>query len=159
MRIIQVIGVSGCGKSTIAKKLSEALGLPYYDADDFHPQSNIDKMASGQPLNDEDRSLWLKTLSENLQNWEKDKGAVLACSALKEKYRKVLGTGLKSCEWIFLSGSYELIYERMSKRKDHYMSEIMLKSQFDALEVPDYGIHVDISNSPEEIVEEIKSRL
>lgn len=159
MKIIQVIGVSGCGKTTIARRLSEDLDLPFYDADDFHPQVNIDKMASGKPLNDEDRALWLETLSKNLQQWEKKSGAVLACSALKEKYRQVLATGLHDCEWVFLSGSYELIYDRMQKRKDHYMGEIMLKSQFDALEIPKYGIHVDIKNSPEEIVEKIKSSL
>ena len=100
--IIQVIGVSGCGKTTIARKLSESIGLPYYDADDFHPQANIDKMSNGQPLNDEDRASWLETLSMNLQQWEQEGGAILACSALKEKYRKVLSQGLDHCYWVFL---------------------------------------------------------
>ena len=131
--IIQVIGVSGCGKTTIARKLSEAIGLPYYDADDFHPQENIDKMSSGQPLTDEDRASWLDTLSKNLQQWEKEGGAILACSALKEKYRETLAKGLDQCHWIFLSGSYELILERMNKRRDHYMGAEMLKSQFETL--------------------------
>lgn len=157
--IIQVIGVSGCGKTTIARKLSEAIGLPYYDADDFHPQENIDKMSSGQPLTDEDRASWLDTLSKNLQKWEKEGGAILACSALKEKYREILAQGLDQCHWIFLSGSYELILERMNKRKDHYMSGEMLRSQFETLEVPAYGIHIDIQKSPEEILATIKSNL
>ena len=157
--IIQVIGVSGCGKTTIARKLSEAMGLPYYDADDFHPQENIDKMSSGQPLTDKDRASWLDTLSKNLQHWEKEGGAILACSALKEKYREILAQGLDQCYWIFLSGSYELILERMNKRKDHYMSGEMLRSQFETLEVPAYGIHIDIQKSPEEIIATIKSSL
>lgn len=157
--IIQVIGVSGCGKTTIARKLSEDLGLPFFDADDFHPQANIDKMRSGKPLNDQDRESWLETLSKNLVEWEKQGGAILACSALKEKYRKKLDKGLNNCHWVFLSGSYDVIFERMRKRKDHYMSEEMLRSQFEALEVPKYGIHVDIDKTPEEIVEIIKSSL
>jgi len=157
--IVQVIGVSGCGKSTIAQKLSEDLGIPYYDADDFHPQENIDKMSSGKPLNDDDRALWLEILSTNLQQWEKEGGAILACSALKEKYRRVLAGNLKNCHWVFLYGSYELILERMNKRKDHYMSGEMLRSQFEALEVPAYGIHIDIQKSPKEIIAKIKSSL
>ena len=157
--IIQVIGVSGCGKTTIAQKLSGVLGLPYYDADDFHPQENIDKMSRGEPLDDEDRAPWLQTLSKNLQDWEKTGGAILACSALKEKYRKVLGQGLELCHWIILEGSYDTILARMNKRKDHYMSGKLLKSQFEALEVPDYGIHIDIEKSPNEIIEIIKSNL
>ena len=157
--IIQVIGVSGCGKTTIAQKLSRALGIPYYDADDFHPQENIDKMSNGESLNDDDRAPWLQALSNNLQQWEKEGGAVLACSALKEKYRQVLGQNLEQCHWVFLNGSYELILGRMNKRKDHYMSGEMLRSQFEALEVPAYGIHIDIQKSPEEIIATIKSSL
>ncbi|MGI9530263.1 gluconokinase [Lutimonas sp.] len=157
--IIQVIGVSGCGKSTIARNLSKSLGIPYYDADDFHPPENVEKMKGGQPLNDEDRASWLTTLSGHLQEWEQKEGAILACSALKEKYRAVLSRGLKECHWVFLSGDYELIYERISKREGHYMNESLLKSQFEALEVPSYGIHIDINKSPTEIVNIIKSNL
>ena len=157
--IIQVIGVSGCGKSTIARNLSSSLGIPYYDADDFHPPENVEKMKGGQPLNDDDRATWLTTLSDHLQEWEQKGGAILACSALKEKYRKFLSKGLKECHWVFLSGDYDLIYNRMRKREGHYMSASMLKSQFDALEVPAYGIHIDINKSPEEIINIIKSNL
>ena len=157
--IIQIIGVSGCGKSTIARKLSESLGIPYYDADDFHPQKNIDKMGAGQPLTDKDRYPWLAILSKNLQEWEKEGGAILACSALKESYRQILSKDLDDCTWIFLEGSYELILERMKKRKGHYMSGEMLRSQFEALEAPTYGVHIDIKKSPEEIIAKIKSSL
>lgn len=157
--IIFVIGVSGCGKSTIASKLSSAIGIPYYDADDYHSKSNIEKMRMGRPLNDNDRSSWLSNLSTKLQEWEKEEGAILACSALKEKYRETLLQSLEKYRWVFLSGSYDLIFERMHKREGHFMTKEMLKSQFDALEVPTYGLHIDIENSPEEIVEKIKSVL
>lgn len=157
--IIIIFGVSGCGKTTIAVDLSKSLGIPYYDADDFHPQVNIDKMSQGHPLNDQDRSPWLETLSKKLFEWDKNGGAILACSALKEKYRQVLSSKIDHCHWIFLSGSYELILDRMNKRKGHYMSGRMLKSQFEALEVPSYGIHVNIEKSPEEIISIIKSNL
>lgn len=157
--VIQVIGVSGCGKSTIARNLSKSLEIPYYDADDYHPKENVEKMKAGQALNDQDRASWLATLSDHLQQWEKEGGAILACSALKEKYRKVLSKGLKECHWVFLSGDYDLIYHRISKREGHYMSESLLKSQFEALEIPAYGIHIDINESPEEIINIIKSNL
>ena len=157
--IVQVIGVSGCGKTTIARNLSKAIGIPYYDADDFHPKENIEKMKSGQALDDSDRASWLSSLSGHLQKWEKEGGAILACSALKEKYRTVLSQGLEDCRWVFLAGDYDLIYNRMSTRQGHYMGEHMLKSQFNALEVPSYGIHIDINKSPEEIVNIIKSSL
>lgn len=157
--IILIIGVSGCGKSTIASKLSAAIGIPYFDADDYHSRSNIEKMKMDRPLNDNDRSAWLSNLSAKLQEWEKEDGAILACSALKEKYRETLVQSLEKYSLVFLSGSYDLIFERMRKREGHFMSKEMLKSQFDALEVPTYGLHIDIENSPEEIVEKIKSGL
>lgn len=158
--IIVVLGVSGSGKSTISKGLSLALNIPYYDADDFHPIANINKMSSGQPLNDKDREPWLEELAQNLSEWSREKGAVLACSALKEKYRTLLNS---NCEdkiiWVYLKGDYELIKSRMESRKDHFMSSQMLKSQFEALEVPEYGIHVDISGSPEAIIKSIIERI
>ncbi len=157
--VVLIIGVSGCGKSTVARMLADTIGMPYYDADDFHPKVNVDKMRHGEPLNDRDREFWLKDLSRNLQTWEKQGGAVLACSALKEKYRKVLATNLINCRWVHLSGSFEIISQRMKKREDHYMGAEMLKSQFDILEVPDYGLIIDIGKSPKMIVKEIKDSL
>jgi len=154
--VIFVIGVSGCGKSTIAEKLSKETGIPYFDADDFHPQANIEKMSRGEALTDEDRSSWLNTLSDKLQIWDQGKGAVLACSALKEKYRMTLSRNLEPCSWVFLSGSFELIQSRLNQRKGHYMGAKLLRSQFDTLEIPDYGIHIDIEMAPEEIIEKIK---
>lgn len=158
--IIVVLGVSGSGKSTIAKGLSQSLNIPYYDADDFHPIANINKMSSGQPLNDKDREPWLEELAQNLSVWAEENGAVLACSALKEKYRNLLNS---NCEdkiiWVYLKGDYELIKSRMESRKDHFMASQMLKSQFEALEVPEYGIHVDISGSPEAIITSILERI
>ncbi|MCA0931134.1 NADP-dependent phosphogluconate dehydrogenase [Lutimonas saemankumensis] len=155
--IIIVMGVSGCGKTTIARELSNRLDIPFYDADSYHPQENIDKMSSGTPLNDQDRASWLEILSSNLQEWEAVNGAVLACSALKEKYRKILSRNLKNIQWVYLDGSYDLIMDRINKRTGHYMSGKLLKSQFQALEIPQYGIHVDIAQSPVEIVDQIKS--
>ena len=139
--------------------LSEATGVPYFDADDFHPQANVDKMSRGQALTDADRASWLETLSDHVQKWDKEKGAILACSALKEKYRVILSKNLENCTWVYLSGSFDLIHERIKGRKDHYMGAGSLKSQFDTLEVPDYGIHIDITETPEEIIKKIKSIL
>ena len=154
--VVFIMGVSGCGKSTIAEMLSEQTGMPYFDADDFHPKANVDKMSRGEALTDEDRASWLHDLSNHLQIWDKDKGAVLACSALKEKYRVVLSKNLESCYWVYLSGSFELIASRLNKRKGHYMGSDLLRSQFEALEVPEYGIHIDIEEAPEEILKKIK---
>ncbi|UCE95060.1 MAG: NADP-dependent phosphogluconate dehydrogenase [Flavobacteriaceae bacterium] len=153
------MGVSGCGKSTIARELSKHLKVPFFDADSYHPQENIDKMSDGKPLNDEDRASWLEILSENLGQWEADQGAVLACSALKEKYRETLSKNVEKVHWVYLDGSYELIMNRINQRKGHYMSGRLLESQFQALEIPQYGIHVDIDQSPEEIVDQIMSNM
>jgi len=154
--VVFIMGVSGCGKSTIAEMLSEQTGMPYFDADDFHPKANVDKMSRGKALTDEDRASWLHDLSDHLQIWDKEKGAVLACSALKEKYRVVLSKNLESCYWVYLSGSFELIAARLNKRKGHYMGSDLLRSQFETLEAPEYGIHIDIEATPEEILKKIK---
>lgn len=144
-------GVSGSGKSTIGKLLAERLNIPFFDGDDYHPQANIDKMAAGHPLNDQDRKAWLEALSDLIDMQHKKGGCVIACSALKEKYREVLNRDYVT--FVFLDGSYETIFNRMSSRKNHYFKADMLKSQFADLEQADYGIHLDITNSPEEMVD------
>ena len=154
--IIVVYGVSGCGKSTIGKLLSDKLAIPFYDADDYHPQNNIDKMASGAPLNDDDRQPWLERLAKLLQE---EKSAVLACSALKEKYRKILTQGNENINWVHLEGDFDLIAERMKARGNHFMKSDMLQSQFDVFERADYGLHLDIKNAPEEIIHTIIEKI
>ena len=157
--MIIVMGVSGCGKTTIGKGLAEHLHLPYYDADDFHPSSNIEKMKKGIPLDDQDRLPWLNTLADQIQTWDSQGGAVLSCSALKESYRKLLASKSKPIDWVYLKGSFELIQSRLEKREGHYMKSGLLQSQFDALEEPKYGISISIDNTPETMISTILSNL
>ncbi|MEG3765424.1 gluconokinase [Alteromonas sp. 14N.309.X.WAT.G.H12] len=151
--IIVVAGVSGTGKSTIGKAISEHLQLPFFDADDFHPPSNINKMQSGLALTDEDRWPWLEKLAALLAQYEKREGAVLACSALKESYRRVLmRNGTLPVKWIMLTGSAELLAQRLSARKNHFFDGRLLATQLSTLELPEYGLTVDVSDSVESIV-------
>ena len=145
--LILVMGVSGCGKSTVAHQLCEALNLPFIEADDFHPEANLLKMENGQPLNDNDREPWLQNLALELKK-EEAKGAVLACSALKEKYRKTLISLIsKPMQIIFLEGSFKLIKDRIDQRAGHFMPSQLLQSQFDTLEVPKDAWTFDIQNN------------
>lgn len=157
--MIVIMGVSGCGKTTVGKLLSKKLGMAYFDADDFHPQSNVDKMKNGTPLTDEDRLPWLVTLANEIEKWEAKGGAILSCSALKEKYRQVLASKINTITWIYLSGSFDLIKSRLENRDEHYMKSHLLQSQFDALEIPDYGLEINITSTPQEIVNTIISKL
>jgi len=132
------MGVSGCGKSTVGQALADHFGCPFYDGDDFHPPENVAKMASGTPLNDEDRAPWLAVLHDLLAaHGEKGETAVLACSALKKNYREQLRAGNKSIRFVYLQGDFDLIWQRMQTRPHHYMKAEMLQSQFDTLEAPD----------------------
>jgi len=159
-RFFIVMGVSGCGKTSVGEALAKELGWDFYDADDFHPPENVAKMASGIPLNDSDRAPWLATLHDLISSSLKaDRPGVLACSALKERYRKQLLDGNEGVRIVYLKGTYELIWSRMSARKDHYMKPQMLQSQFDALEEPTDALTVDISVSVDEIVQKIISTL
>jgi len=154
------MGVSGSGKTTVGKALASALGIPFYDADDFHPQDNIVKMDQGIPLQDLDRESWLETLSKNLTQWEAATGAVLACSALKEMYRTALYSGVNNdMTWVYLYGRSELIKERMAGRRGHYFKPELLDSQLADLEPPQYGWHFDISSSADHIVKSILDKL
>lgn len=154
-KIYYVMGVSGSGKTTLGQKLAGRLGIPFFDGDDFHPPENVRKMARGVPLDDADRQGWLLRLNE-LALSHRDTGAVIACSALKEAYREILGTGLQGkVQWIYLHGSYQHLYNRMKKRAGHFMPATLLKSQFDALEPPVYGIHIPVSLSPQQALDRI----
>lgn len=150
-----VMGVSSSGKSLIGSKLAERLDLAFFDADEFHPPENVQKMESGKPLNDEDRLPWLQKLRRNMLQWEQTGGAVLACSALKKAYRDILSPPEVPVRFIYLEGSKTLIAERMKNRDDHFMPESLLDSQFEALEEPLNAITVDIDNRPDRIVENI----
>jgi carbohydrate kinase (thermoresistant glucokinase family) len=151
-RIIFIMGVSGSGKTTIGKLLSEKIGWPFFDADDFHTTENKEKMQSGQPLSDDDRSEWLQKINQLAVKAVLDNGAIIACSALKEKYRNVLCSGIDKPQWIFLNGSYDTIYSRIQKRKDHYMPASLLQTQFDSLEIPADSFSISIQKTTTEIV-------
>ncbi|MBL7745543.1 MAG: gluconokinase [Chitinophagaceae bacterium] len=158
--VIYIMGVSGSGKSTVGKKLSAATGIPFFDGDDFHSQANKEKMKAGHALNDEDRKDWLLCLNQLAKGEILKKGAIIACSALKERYRDLLSEGIdKDAHWIFLQGDYHLISDRMKERRDHYMPVSLLQSQFETLEAPANAIIIDISQTPEEIAQAIIKKL
>ena len=151
------MGVSGSGKSTIGKLLSQEFNIPFYDGDDFHPKENIEKMSSGRPLNDKDRQSWLEALNGLALKELKKSNCIILCSALKQKYREILIQNIETqSEWIYLSGSFDLISKRLNSRENHFMTSDLLKSQFDILEEPRDALRVDISLSPNEIIKTIK---
>jgi len=154
------MGVAGSGKSTVGRALADVLDWSFYEGDDYHPQSNADKIASGSPLTDEDRYPWLKKLRQLIvTNLSEGHSLVLSCSALKENYRQILrGEDLNIC-FVFLRGEFDLIESRMRSRPYPYMRPEMLPSQFEALEEPTGAIIVDISCSVPNIVDQLKSQL
>jgi len=155
-----LMGVSGCGKTTVGKLLAQRLGWDFYDADDFHPHENIAKMAAGVALNDDDRRPWLLALHDLIAKCLKDgHPGVLACSALKKSYRKNLLAGNQHVQIVFLKGSFDLIQSRMQARNGHYMKSAMLQSQFETLEEPLNCLTISISLSVEEIVSTILEQL
>jgi gluconokinase len=150
-----VMGVSGSGKSTIGNLLAERLGWPFYDGDDFHPAANVAKMSQGIPLDDTDRAGWLAALADLICNsLHENKPGVLACSALKQRYRDQLCVDPAQVKFIYLKGNYELIQSRMLARPGHYMKPGMLDSQFAVLEEPVDAITVSIDQPEAQIVAE-----
>jgi gluconokinase len=159
--VLIVMGVTGTGKTTIGKALAAELGWNFIEGDDFHPVANVEKMRAGNPLNDEDRGPWLEALRKRVDDaCEREENIVLACSALKHKYREYLERHYLDCiHFIYLHGTEELLRRRLTERKGHFMDPNLLKSQLETLEPPDRAIQVDVAPPPNVIVAEIRRQL
>lgn len=158
-KVIILFGVSGCGKSLVGKKLSKDLEFKFVEGDDLHSNENIEKMNNNIPLSDNDREIWIKDINTELNRLE-NKNVVVACSALKEAYRQALVKRLVGdIYWFCLKGTFKLIKQRLDRREDHFFKSDLLDSQFKIIEYPDYCKFIDISESPDIIVEKIKSEL
>jgi gluconokinase len=158
--VIVLMGVSGSGKTTIGQMLAQKLEWQFKDADDFHPQSNKDKMQRGEALTDADRRPWLELLRQEIDRaLQSNIDLILACSALKSTYRQVLADDSDRVKFVYLKGSFELIQHRLQERHGHFMNPDLLGSQFDELEEPEGAIVVDISESLEDSVRQIQARL
>lgn len=154
---IIVMGVSGCGKSTVGAELAEKLGIPFQEGDRLHPPANVEKMSAGTPLTDDDRWPWLDLVGAELHKGYEAGGVVISCSALKKSYRDRLRAACGGpLAFVYLEGSEELLTSRMGARKGHFMPLSLLKTQLETLEVPtgEPGVvTVDIDATPEELVE------
>jgi carbohydrate kinase (thermoresistant glucokinase family) len=161
--ILVIMGVSGSGKTTIAKGLVKRLGWQYQEGDDLHPASNVEKMKSGHPLTDEDRLPWLRKIAEKIDEWRaKGISGVVTCSALKRSYRDIIAGGRPDVVVVYPKGSKELIADRMAHRRGHFMPASLLDSQFKILEEPspdENSITVSVDQSPDRIDDEIVQRL
>ena len=160
--LIIIFGVSGVGKTTVGKLLTQQLNWQFLEADDFHPAANIEKMRSGRPLTDEDRWPWLDCLRKQIEQLlAAGENAVMACSALKRAYRDHLRVS-DQVRFVFLRGDYALVEKQLRNRRHHFMNPGLLRSQFDGLEEPETDEHaltVAVERTPEEIVKEIEAKL
>ena len=144
--VVIVMGVTGCGKTTVGRRLSAELEWPFYDADDFHPPENVAKMSRGIPLTDTDRGPWLSAIRQRIDETVDGGGhAVIGCSALKETYRHVLRDGAPLVAFAFLTGPRALLAERLRHRVGHFMNPALLDSQLATLEEPAYAVRVEIA--------------
>jgi gluconokinase len=154
--ILVLMGVSGIGKTTVGKILAQKLACSFYDADDFHPPANLVKMSRDVPLTDADRAPWLDRLHALLSDLEaRNERSVLACSALKEAYRRQLTEGLQGVRFVFLHADTDLLRERLAQRRGHFMSAALLESQLADLEVPPGALEVDVGPAPSAVAEEV----
>ncbi len=157
--IVIVMGVVGAGKTTVGKLLASQLGWEFADADDFHPESNVEKIRHGIALTDADREPWLDHLRDAIVRWIADgKNVVLACSALKRAYRAKLCLG-PQVRLVYLKGSAALIADRLRSRHGHFAGESILVSQLADLEEPETAITVEINDTPQQIVAQIRKAL
>lgn len=162
-RVLIVMGVSGCGKSTVGQALADALGWDFRDGDAFHPPANVAKMKSGAPLIDDDRWPWLDAIARYIDETRAADGhAIIACSALKRAYRDRLKGARSDVTFVHLAGSQDLIETRMAARKNHFMPLGLLDSQFATLEAPadeEGAITVSVAGAPGEIVNDVMARI
>ena len=154
--IVLVMGVSGAGKTTLGELLAKRLGWRFIEGDDYHPPANVAKMAAGVPLEDADRWPWLDALNRRLR---REQDAIVACSALKESYRRRLLAGIGDARVVYLHADKALIAARVAARKHRYMPASLLDSQFAALEPPQAAISVDVAGDPRSCVEEIAAAI
>src|ERR671919_2771850 len=153
--VVVLMGVSGVGKTEVGTRLARALGGEFAEGDDYHPPANVEKMRSGVPLDDADREPWLETMSREIGAWlDAGRTVVLACSALKQRYRDVLKAGRPGVVFVHLEGDPALIRKRLDHRRGHYMPASLLESQLAALEEPADAITVGVEGTPEAIVAE-----
>ena len=158
--IILIMGVAGSGKTTIGRLLAQELQWPYFEADDFHPAANKEKMGRGVPLDDNDREPWLAAIRQAIDECvAQHRSAVFSCSALKEIYRHQLTAGRKEIRLVFLTGSRDLLRERLEGRAGHYMKTGMLDSQLAILEPPADALTLEVNQQPGELVQEIRRHL
>lgn len=161
--VLVVMGVSGSGKTTVATLLAKRLCWPFRDADDFHPEANVEKMKNGVPLTDADRWPWLKAIAAWIdQQRSCGAHAIVTCSALKRSYREIIVGDRRDVRLVFLKGGRDLIESRLAKRHGHFMPSSLLQSQFDDLEEPgpeENPLTVSIEATPQAIVAEILERL
>lgn len=154
-----VMGVAGSGKTTIGEMLAARLESTFVDGDTFHPPANVEKMADGIPLTDADREPWLAAIHARItESLARGERLVIACSALKQKYRDTLARDVE-VSWVYLKGSQDLIFARLQARSHHFMKAGMLASQFADLEEPTDAVVVDISSPPDAIVQQIVSTI
>jgi len=158
-----VMGVSGSGKTTVGEVLGARLGLPFRDADEFHPQSNKEKMSAGIPLTDDDRWPWLDAIGAAIRDTPQSEGIVVSCSALKRVYRdRIIKAAVRPVTFVYLQGTKEVLEPRIEGRKGHFFPASLLDSQLATLEPPgpdEPAITVSVDQSPERIVAEIIGRL
>jgi gluconokinase len=158
--IIIVMGVAGAGKSTLGEALAAALGWPFVEGDDFHPAANREKMARGEALDEDDRDPWLARLHRRMAALDGARAdAVVACSALRARYRERLADGLRDVRFVFLDGGRETIAQRLRERRNHFMPPALLESQLAALEPPDGAIRVPVGLDTEGQVASVLGRI